>query len=193
MRDIVDRVNKRLIGRVALNGDDQALLLAETVAIPGIHTEVGCLWGGTAILAALAKQRANVSGHVFSLDVMMGGFWETEDPEVHKRPAPSDIYENLLRLGVAGSVSVIRASSFPWPLADHLDPVTALIDGDHSYQGCLRDWESLKERVKWKIIFHDYHPYYPGVLKVIEEHVRPDRNWEECAQVGRMIVFKRLP
>lgn len=189
---VVEQVNKQIIGRVALIGDDQAALLCQTVAVPGIHIEVGCLWGGTAILAALAKNKAYMPGHVFSIDIMRGGYWNSEDPAVRMKPTPQAVYENLINFGVADTVSVLRTSSHPWPLADHLNPVTALIDGDHSYEGCLRDWESLRERVKKKIIFHDYDARYPGVSKVIDEHVRADSRWRECDRVGLMVIFERV-
>ena len=190
--ELVDYVNKRLIGRVALNGDDQAELLAKTVAIPGLHVEVGTLWGGTAILAALAKTEAHVQGHVLSIDFMLGGFWNTEDPEIHKRPTPQDVYMNMIRFGVEGMVSVLRCPSHPWPLAHHIRPVTALIDGDHSKDGCLRDWLSLKDRVERYVMFHDYHKYYPGVQGVVDNVVRNDDNWEEHNHIDRLIGFERV-
>lgn len=192
MSDLVDYVNKRLIGRVALNGDDQAELLAEITGGPGIHVEIGCLWGGTAILAALAKRHNKSGGHVFSIDVMMGGFWDTEDPEIHKRPHPSDALENILRFNLAGDISIIRANSHPWPLAPHLAPNTALIDGDHSYEGCLRDWHSLRDLVTDKVMFHDYHEYYPGVRRVVDNLLFGNPAWREYAHVGRLIVFERV-
>lgn len=190
-RNLVDYVNKRLIGRVALNGDDQAELLCQVTAVPGLHLEVGCLWGGTAILAALAKREAHAPGHILSIDFMLGGFWDTEDPEINKRPHPQDVYMNAIRFGVEGMISVLRCSSYPWPFSEHLKPATALIDGDHSYNGCKRDWESLKDITEKTLIFHDYHPYYPGVQRVVDELVKPDPAWEATHHVGRMIVFER--
>ena len=190
--NLVDYVNKRLIGRVALNGDDQAQMLTEITAVPGLHVEIGCLWGGTAILAALAKREAGVNGHVLSIDIMTGGFWNTEDPEIHKRPHPQDVYMNAIRFGVEGMISVLRYPSHPWPFNAGLQPVTALIDGDHGYDGCRKDWLSMKDITKSVIMFHDYHPYYPGVQRVVNDMVRKDENWRELRHIDRLIAFERV-
>ena len=69
--------------------------------------------------------------------------------------------------------------------------MTALIDGDHSYAGCKRDWESLRHITEKTLIFHDYHPYYKGVQRVVDELVKPDPDWCETHHVGRMIAFER--
>lgn len=190
-RDLVKYVNNRLIGRVALNGDDQAELLCNVTSVPGLHLEIGCLWGGTAILAALAKREADAPGHVLSIDFMLGGFWDTEDPEIHKRPAPQDWMMNAIRFGVEGMISVLRCPSHPWPLSKYVRPMTTLIDGDHSYEGCKRDYLNVKDITQKFLIFHDYHQYYPGVRKVVDQMARKDIQWREYAHVDRLIVFER--
>jgi hypothetical protein len=188
---IIDYVNKHIHGRVALNGDDQAELLMRVARRPGLHIEIGCLWGGTAILAALAKKQAQLPGEVLSIDFMFGGFWNTEDPDNHKQPALDDVYWNALKFNVADRISLWRINSYPWPLAPHIHPVTALIDGAHDRMGVLHDWESLKDITDEAIIFHDYHMYYPGVMDVVDNFVRKDPNWQAAAHIGRMIVFER--
>jgi len=189
---LIDYVSKRLIGRMALHGQDEAELIAKTVEVPGLHIEIGCLWGGTAILAALAKKMNKAAGHVVSIDYMLGKFWNSEDPEIHKRPTPQDVYMNMIRFHVEGDISVLRCSSYPFPLAGHIKPVTALIDGDHSEKGCHRDWESLKDITETHIMFHDDHIYYPGVQTVVDNEVRIDPNWKEVGHANRLIVFERV-
>lgn len=191
-KELIDYVNKRLIGRMALHGYEEAELIAKTVEVPGLHVETGCLWGGTAILAALAKNMNKAVGHIVSIDFMLGKFWDSEDLEIHKRPTPQDVYMNMIRFHAEGAISVLRCSSYPWPLAGHIKPVTALIDGDHSEKGCHRDWESLKNITEKSVMFHDYHKYYPGVQKVVDEIVRKDDNWKEVGHAIRLIVFERV-
>ncbi len=188
---LIDYADKRLIGRMALY-DGEAELIAKTVEIKGLHVEIGCLWGGTAILAMLAKNMNKVTGHVVSIDFMLGKFWNSEDPVIGKLPTPQDVYMNMIRFGLEGDISVLRCSSYPFPLAGHIKPVTALIDGDHREEGCRRDWESLKDRTKKYILFHDYDLYHPGVTGVVDEIVRADENWKEHAHINTLIVFERV-
>ena len=51
-----------MTGRMALTRESEAECLAHYTSIPGDHIEVGCLWGGTAILTALAKQDVGSPG-----------------------------------------------------------------------------------------------------------------------------------
>lgn len=191
-KELIDYVNKRLIGRIALNGVAEARLLIEMVEEPGLHIEIGCLWGGTAILATLAKKMNKAAGHVVSIDFMLGKFWNDEDPLIHKRPTPQDVYMNMLRFGVEGEISVLRCSSYPFPLAGHIKPVTALIDGDHRKEGCIKDWTSLKDITEKYILFHDYDNFHAGVKHTVDELVRKDRDWKEIAQTDGLIVFERV-
>ena len=181
-KELINYVDKRLIGRMALHGYDEAELIAKTVEAPGLHIEIGCLWGGTAILAALAKKMNKAAGHIVSIDYMLGKFWNDEDPEIHKQPIPQDVYMNMIRFRVEGEISVLRCSSYPFPLAGHIKPITAFIDGDHSEKGCRRDWESLKDITETHIMFHDYHKYYPGVQAVVDRDAQTDPDWKECAR-----------
>ena len=191
-KELIDYVNKRIIGRIALCNDNESELLVKTVDIPGLHVEIGCLWGGTAVLAALAKKMSKNVGHVVTIDYMLGKFWNSEDPLVHKRPTPQDIYMNMIRFGVEDTISVLRCSSYPFPLAGHIEPTTAFIDGDHREEGCRRDWMSLKDITKKYIVFHDYDPGHPGVTEVVDGTVRNDPNWKECAREHVLIVFERV-
>ena len=191
-KELIDYVDKRLIGRVAFNGYDEAMLLVQKVEKPGMHVEIGCLWGGSAVLAAMAKSVNKASGHIVSIDHMLGKFWNSEDPLTHKRPTPQDVYMNMIRFGVEGMISVLRCVSYPFPLAGHIKPDTALIDGDHLQEGCTRDWESLKDITKECILFHDYDIYHPGVKNVVDELVRKDENWKEAGHAAALIAFERV-
>ena len=52
--NIFDEINSKIKGRVALLSAKEAAALFQIAAIPGDHIDLGTLWGGTAILAALA-------------------------------------------------------------------------------------------------------------------------------------------
>ena len=182
-----------LTGRMAiLKGEDK--LLEKYAALPGDHVEIGCLWGGTAILAALAKINANKKGHVYSIDKMSGGYWERGDPGCdYAVPKEATIHRNIQRMGVQDRITVIRAESDPLPLPSKVKPVTVLIDGAHSYDGCLRDWQNVKKLAPKFVLFHDYGTgKHPGVQKVVDEHAYKDPDWEFVEGVETMLVFRRV-
>lgn len=179
-----------MTGRLALLSEAEAELLAEIVRhCPGPHVEIGCLWGGTAIIAALAKD----AGRVITIDPMAGGWWDTEDPTTNTRPTPAAVLANFQQFGVAHKISVCMAASHPWPLPDDLTPDTILIDGDHAYGGALADWRSASPRAGRYILVHDYGTgKHPGVQRMVDEVAMNDPCWSELCRADTLIVFERV-
>jgi cephalosporin hydroxylase len=190
---ILEWIKAKIVGRIAI-ADSDANLLMKYAALPGDHVEIGCLWGGTAILSALAKREAGVDGRIYSIDFMTGGFWERGDPCMNRQvPTHDTILKNLKTFDVADRVTVIKDKSSPLPLNANVHPVTVLIDGDHSYEGCLEDWQNVKALKPDYVLFHDYNTgYHPGVLKVVDEVVKNDPRWREVECVNQTIVFERV-
>lgn len=56
------------------------------------------------------------------------------------------------------------------------------VDGDHSYEGCLRDWIAYKDLLSSgaTVAFHDIG-WASGVQRVVNQHVRP-----LCGNEGRL-------
>jgi hypothetical protein len=181
-------IQARLTGRLAM-APEEAGLLAETVAGSQVHIEIGCLWGGTAILAALAGAR-----QVYSIDPMSGGWWQAgADPAVAGAAlTPYAVLENLARFDLAGRVQVVRASSKPWPLLA-LEADTILIDGDHSFEGCRSDWEVAVKLARRAILVHDVDDAHPDVTRMVQECAArtPGRTLTE--RRGALALFRRLP
>ena len=71
--EVYANIVKHIRGRIATRPREAALLY-ETIEPGDLYLEVGCLWGGTAILAAHKADR------VITIDFMRGGYWETGDP-----------------------------------------------------------------------------------------------------------------
>jgi len=178
-----------MIGRLALASEAEAGLLAEIVRYcSGAHVEIGCLWGGTAIVAALAK----AAGAVITIDPMTGGWWDTLDPAVRERPTPAAVLDNFLMFDVAHKISIVREKSDPWPLPVELLPDTILIDGDHSYEGALADWRNAVIYARRYILVHDCDERHPGVQRMVEETAMSEPCWSELCRVETMIVFERV-
>lgn len=190
--NIYERINADIIGRLALMGADEAELLYRIVGETlGDHVEIGTLWGGTAILAALAKWNGGKGGHIYTIDFMTGGYWNSGDPGADmKRPTAAAILDNLARFKVAERVSVIKARSYPWPLIA-VKPATVLIDGDHSFEGCMRDWQTVSRLEPEIILIHDYASgRHPGVEQAVNE-IMESTQWHESERAGTLIALRK--
>lgn len=190
----MSEINSKIKGRIALLSEDECNALAQVAAVPGDYVELGTLWGGTAVLAALAKMRANVTGHVYTVDFMRGGYWDSGDPSCPgMTPTEGAIYDNLGRFGVEERVTVVKASSYPWPLPATVKPSSVLIDCGHDYENCLRDWQSVRALFPEYVAFHDYSERYPGVSQVVNEITAGDDRYMPAARAGTLMVFRLKP
>lgn len=189
---IQERINKSIIGRLAIFGDEESDLLYYCTAIEGNHLEIGCLWGGTAIFVALAKGMENVLGDVYTIDSMDTDFWINGDPAVGLEvPTLEKVYKNLDKFEVRDRVHVIRAKSAPLPIPGCWEFSSALIDGGHSYQACYQDWLNVKAHKPKYVLFHDYDSGHPGVQQAVDKVKESEREYELFEQAGTMVALRR--
>lgn len=193
IEDIVESINNNIVGRLAIFGIEEARTIYDVVKEPGDHIEIGCLWGGTAILAALAKRENNVPGHIYTIDFMQGGYWVHGDPCVgYALPTLDKVLDNMSNFGVNDLVTVFKIASNPWPIANHVHPVSVLIDGGHSYEACLQDWINVKKLQPQFVLIHDYGTgKHPGVQSVVDDIVLKDEDWKLDKIVNTMVVMER--
>jgi len=185
-REAYRDIQARIKGRVLIS-EAEAVLLAETVKDSELHVEVGCLWGGTAILAALAG-----AVQIYSIDAMEGGFWSYEGAHYENGLTMKAVIDNFREFGVSSKITLVKAPSSPFPILG-LRPDTFFIDGDHKYPGCLADWNTAREITKSKILFHDYNnPRNPGVGQVVKRHAFHDQEWCLKLIVDTMALFGRV-
>jgi hypothetical protein len=103
---LYDHIQEHITGRMAITRPEAALM-AKYASGAGLYVEIGCLWGGTAILAALVG-----AGKVITIDFMRGGFWENGDPACnHLVPSAGIVLDNFARFGVAHRISVYKGES----------------------------------------------------------------------------------
>lgn len=186
-----DFISKNITGRIALASRLEGEVLEKYAALQGDHVEIGCLWGATAILAALAKQEAKVEGHVYTIDKMSGGFWQTGDTEYYNRvPTRKIVMQNFERTGTQHDITLVEALSNPWPLPDTVKPRTVLIDGSHTYEGCKTDWQNVRKLDPEFVLFHDYASLrHPGVQRAVDEILANDSEWVKVEQAGTLIAL----
>jgi len=186
-------IRSRIRGRIALL-DTEAELLFEMCRLPGDHLDIGTLWGGSAILAALAKP---LEARVVTLDAMNVHAWGPEgDPMAkNQRATPGSVLQNFADCGVADRISMVLANSWPWPVNVGHRFSTAFLDGDHEYPSVEHDWESAVRAGCTRIGIHDCGPYgeppRPGPLEFINDQVIPNKEWKATGKAGGLMVFER--
>jgi len=188
-----DYVSKNITGRIALISRLEADVLERYTARAGDHVEIGCLWGATAILAALAKKQAGAEGHVYTIDKMSGGYWQTGDTGYYNRiPTRKTVAQNLERTGTQHDITIVEAMSDPWPLPETAKPSTVLIDGSHSYEGCKTDWLNVRKLEPEFVMFHDYGSgRHPGVQKAVDEILKNDREWVKVEKADTLLILAK--
>ena len=191
--NLYDHISKNITGHIALISRLEAKVLERYTAREGDHVEIGCLWGATAILAALAKKEAKVEGHVYTIDKMSGGYWQTGDKGYYNRvPTKKTVMQNFERTGTLHDITLIEALSDPWPLPETVKPTTVLIDGSHTYEGCKQDWLNVKKLSPEFVMFHDYGSgRHPGVQKAVDEILKNDPEWKMVEKADTLLILGR--
>ena len=92
-----------------------------------LYLEIGTLWGGTAIIAALAGAEK-----VITIDSMDGIRWSEPDPFYPDELVTKErILRNFYEFGVEDIIELIHAKSYPFP-PKNVYPDITLIDGGHN-------------------------------------------------------------
>lgn len=183
--EIFDRIQADTIGNIFMRRDEAALFY-DAIYPGSFYVEIGCLWGGSAILAAhRAKQ-------VITVDPMEGEYWEIGFPELHLPiPKLEDVLENFAMFDVAHKINIVKKPSYPWPLSEEIVPDVMYIDGSHEYDAVLQDWKTASEITRRIILMHDYSTDHPGAKEVIDTEVKQDQRWTMVDKVESMIVLKK--
>ena len=152
-----------------------------------LYLEIGTLWGGTAIIAALAGAKK-----VITIDSMDGIRWSEPDPFYPDELVTKErILRNFYEFGVEDIIELIHAKSYPFPLKNVYPDIT-LIDGGHG-KDVLHDWESVKDITKKVILIHDYKdPNLPIVTHVVDVLANEDPNWEHTGTADCTALLKRV-
>jgi len=191
-------IKKKLVGEYQM-WDNQLGLLAQVVecAGNGYHLDIGTMWGGSAILAALVKKRMGLGGLVYTVDPLDQQFFDDnkgylsshKDPVI---PTVEQILENFKTFGVEDRIIFKQVKSSDLPYQFRRLPVSAFIDGAHDFDSVLIDWATCSKYCNF-IMFHDYSEIsaWKGVNEVVDRYVLKDDKFEVLGEAIHCIAFVR--
>lgn len=184
-------IGERIIGRIAGNAPDHGVL-AQMVhnAGDGDHLEIGSLFGGSAILAALVKQHYHLGGKVICIDPMTG-YYGKPDPFSGLMATQELFYQNLASFGLSEQVELIVAQSNQYSLPQNKRYVSVFIDGAHDYDSVLADWNQVKQHTLRYVLFDNYDRAFEGVQAAVRIAYE-ERNWRCALIYGISALFERV-
>ena len=139
-----------------------------------IILEIGRYWAGSTVLLAMATHDTKVK--VVSVDVIEG----CHDPDVDDW---LNDYDEKDRIDIRVDNSHTM-ENFPISLL--------FVDGDHSYEGCKKDFDHHWNWVNGPLLCHDYtDPTCPGVTQCVDEYI--DAGYARIVeQASTMVVLEKL-
>jgi len=174
-------------GKFTMEIDNAAAIAQCVSACTGDYLEIGVLYGGSAILAAFFCR-----GKVYGVDPFGWGPNQTKHPVV---PSAGVVKMNATKFGLHNVIQVFTQTHPPLPpeLEDKRFDV-AFIDGDHSFDGTMADWQNLKDRVDKYMLFHDVNLSHDKSHAAGEvfDIAKEEDEWEEVYRVGKMGVLRRI-
>jgi len=163
--------------------DERECLARCAMEVPddGRIVEIGCLYGGTTAVLALAKPTAEV----ITIDVYD---WHPPDDVP---TSPELLLQNMAGIGAINvHVHPIGDSLVAWKTWK-LDIDFLFIDGGHSYEWVFNDLSHYSAFSK-VMACHDYdNPFWPSIRKAVEDFLQKHPLWYLAEQAGTVAVLRR--
>ncbi len=195
---LVEQIQREIRGRIAHEQHNcNYLAWAIAQAGDGDHLEIGTLFGGTAILAALIKQELGYQGDIWCVDPLDGYYVGTPyeypvDPVSGVPINEETVWANARAFGVEERLHIIARPSQPWPPELRARTfASAFIDGDHWGEMPWRDWECVYPRTTRYVIFDNYDDRHPAVQQTCRA---AERNvcWQREFAGGITFIVRRV-
>jgi len=172
-----------LHGRTAMADDDLDLLRA-MVQDMETYIEIGTLWGGSVITAALANEKLQC----VCIDPFQGYYGGIDKWSEDSYPTFNKVLQNITAAGLSARIALVQGYSKPFPMPRGYQFDCGLIDGDHTPEMVKHDWGCLVEHGCKRIAAHDIDD--PDVEQALWECV--DDGWAVFGETERMRVYERI-
>jgi hypothetical protein len=177
------------------DGEADLLVTATSEALAGrgdTHAlvEVGSFCGRATTVLASVIRALRPTGRIWAIDPHDGVVGAVGQGLQHEGPTLERFRQNMARVGLSDLVETVqsRAADVPWER-----PVCLLlIDGLHDYGNVCKDFRHFEAHlVEGALIaFHDYAPYFPGVVRFVDELIAGG-DYSLHARADSMIVLRR--
>ncbi len=199
-------IEKRIIGRHCGDLGDklsQYLTIIQFFRESGVDRadslEIGTLFGGSCLLKLMAMKDLNVNGKIICIDPMGGYYGNNIDPYSGIEVSADILFKNLDIFGIPiEAIELRRMPSSDNKATDGFIEssfATLMIDGDHSYQGVLDDWDKYSDFVNERgfVIFDDYADSdWPDITKFVYElSCDLPHSWNLIGQIGTTFLIKK--
>jgi predicted O-methyltransferase YrrM len=147
--------------------------------------EIGSYCGGSTVVIARTAARRVPGARVFAIEPF------SADGARYQRNYEALFDANVADWGVGSTIQKVRKLSDEAAL-EWKDPIDFLyVDGDHSYEGVVRDIRNFVPFVRdgGVFAFHDYKPGKDGVRRAVDELVAPYHG--KLFQAGSLAVFRK--
>lgn len=149
----------------------------------GDVVEVGSYFGKSTFLIARGMADAGRDHHrLVSIDVHYRGVdAATGRAQVFAEDAPTHLLRTMREQRLDHVVMhLVGWSHVAVTYVDFSTIDAVFIDGGHEYEDVRRDFLAVRGRVRagTRILFHDYNPEFPGVVRAVDEVVRTDPGFE---------------
>lgn len=147
----------------------------------------------------IAMRDLGVQGRIICIDPMTGYYNQEVDPTTGLEVTPEVFYNNLETFSFPKeTVELRQVFSNSDQAYDGLDErrfATLMIDGDHSYDGMLYDWECYQRfvTVGGFVLFDDYSdPNWPDVTVAVNKILSMlCSEWKPCGKLGTTFILQR--
>jgi predicted O-methyltransferase YrrM len=176
-----------------LEDDEAELLIAAAAYVTrggGARrlVEIGSYQGRSTIVLAATIRALSPESRVFAVDPHEGTVGSADARLNHGSPTFDAFVANIAAAGVTAFVEPMRASSYEVDWDGAIDLL--FVDGLHDRLNVERDYRHFAHFLTPHaiVLFHDYAPYYPGVVDVVDLLVA-NEGWRVAARARSMIML----
>lgn len=178
-------------GRMAGLVEDMAVLVQSIVlAGPGDYLEIGSYFGGSGIMAGLAKREFDLPGELICIDPYDENYpWRYD--HVTKEVADKETFLwNMEKFDLSPALFPVSSLLFDWDkIGEEREVVVCYVDGDHTVPYIKNDlWACVRLKPRF-IVVDDYSRDHPQVRREVMK-VAHQTDYELVRISGKTAVLK---